>query len=243
VVFVRTDLPGRPSVEATLANVPSAQRWTSLKKGAAEVRMIEHVMATLVGIGLDNVIIECSAPEMPVGDGSSMTFVTPLLDAGLVKQDAPRRILRIGEPIAVAENDVLITAMPLADSLVITYVLDYGNRFIRSQALTMTIDRETFVHEIAPARTYVLRPEVDAFIKNGLGKGATPENTVVLEEDGTLSVPERLPNECVRHKILDMMGDLYLTGAALQGRLLGYKSGHNTNVRLARAMDEAAGRG
>ena len=110
---------------------------------------------------------------------------------------------------------------------------------MRSQSLTLNVTRETFLDGIAGARTYVLRPEVDAFIKLGLGRGATPENTIVLEEDGRLSAAARLPDECVRHKILDMLGDLSLSGSLVSARVIGYKSGHATNIRLAKAIAEA----
>jgi UDP-3-O-acyl-N-acetylglucosamine deacetylase len=118
-------------------------------------------------------------------------------------------------------------------------VLDYGRHFLQAQSLTVTATRETFLREIAPARTYVLRPEVDAFMKQGLGKGATEENTLVLEEDGTLSGKPRFPDECVRHKLLDLIGDLFFVGTPVSARVVGYKSGHTTNIQLAAAMKNA----
>lgn len=240
VVFERVDLPSRPRVAASVENVPAAQRWTTLKSGQAEVRMVEHVLAALVGLGIDNCLIQTDAAEMPVGDGSALFFVSPLLKAGIVEQDAPQRRFAPERAVGVTDKDVMIVALPQPERLTITYVLDYGRHFIKSQPLTMEVSRDTFVREIAPARTYVLRPEVDAFIKSGLGRGATPENTVVLEEDGSLSVAPRFPDECARHKILDMMGDLFLAGGPVNARVLGYKSGHATNVRLARAVRDAA---
>jgi len=240
VVFVRADLPGAPRVEARAANVPPAQRWTALQKGGAEIQMVEHVLSALAGLGVDNVVIECNAAEMPCGDGSAQTWVAPILKAGLREQNVPRRRLRVERPVVITDKDVALTAAPLPEGLLITYVLDYGRMFVKSQTHTVLLDRETFIREIAPARTYVLRPEVDAFIKMGMGRGATPENTVVLEPDGSCSVPLRFPDECARHKVLDMIGDLSLAGAPLCGRFVGYKSGHGTNVRLARALAEGA---
>lgn len=239
VLFARTDLPGAPRVEAVAANVPPAQRWTALKKGDAEVQMIEHVLSALAGLGIDNVLIETDSAEMPCGDGSAQSWVAPLLKAGLQEQDAPRRRIVIDRPCVVTDKDIALTAAPLPEGLLVTYVLDYGQMFVKSQVHTLLITRDSYIREIAPARTYVLRPEVDAFIKMGLGRGATPENTVVLEQDGRCSVPLRFPDECARHKVLDMIGDLYLAGAPLSGRLVGYKSGHGVNVRLARALAES----
>jgi UDP-3-O-acyl N-acetylglucosamine deacetylase len=239
VVFVRTDLPGQPRIPADSAHVPGPQRWTALRNGDAEVRMVEHVLASLYGLGIDNAVIEASSVEMPVGDGSAQTFTVPFLKAGLREQNAPRRRVALKRPVAVIENDIALAAIP-AEGLQITYTLDYGQHFVRSQSATVRMSRETFLKEIAPARTYVLRPEVDAFIKLGLGKGATPENTLVLEEDGRITGDLRFPDECARHKILDMIGDLSLIGGVLSGRLIGYKSGHATNAQLARAIAKAA---
>lgn len=236
VVFVRTDLPGHPHIPATTEYVPGPQRWTGLRNGEAEVRMVEHLLASLYGMGIDNVLIETAGVEMPVGDGSAQGFVQPLLDAGVKALNAPRKVIAWKRPVCVAEGDVFMAAMPQEDGLSVTYVLDYGQQFIRSQARTMTITRETFLQEIAPARTYVLRPEIDAFVKLGLGRGATPENTLVLEPDGKISGDLRFPDECVRHKILDLIGDLSLTGGLLCGRIIGYKSGHATNALLAKAI-------
>ena len=239
ILFVRTDLPGRPSVPATIDYVPGPQRWTGLRNGKAEVRMVEHLMAALCGLGIDNLVIDANAAEMPAGDGSAQTFTTPFIEAGLKELDAPRKRLQLNAPLAVVDGEVTLTAVPQSEGLTATYVLDYGEHFLRCQCLTMTITRETFAQQLAPARTYVLRPEVDAFIKMGLGKGATPENTIVLEENGEMSAEPRFRDECVRHKILDMIGDLYLAGAPVAARCVGYKSGHTANVRLAKAIADA----
>jgi len=240
IVFVRTDLPGQPQIPAAIANVPPGpQRWTALRKGEAEVRMIEHLLAALFGLGIDNLVIETTAMEMPVGDGSAKTFTEPFLAAGVRELDAPRRCGQLKRPVIVTESDIVLAAAPSTGGLRVTYILDYGQHFVRCQSLTLDVTRELFLDGIAGARTYVLRPEVDAFIKLGLGRGATPENTIVLEEDGRLSGSERFPDECVRHKILDMLGDLYLSGSFVSARVIGYKSGHATNIRLAKAIAEA----
>ncbi len=240
IVFVRADLPGQPQIPAVIANVPPGpQRWTALRAGQAEVRMVEHLLSALFGLGIDNLVIETTAMEMPAGDGSAKTFTDPFLAAGLRELDAPRRRAQLRRPVVVTEGDIFLAATPSVGGLSVTYILDYGQHFLRCQSLTLDVTRETFPDAIAGARTYVLRPEVDAFIKLGLGRGATPENTIVLEEDGRLSAAARYPDECVRHKILDMLGDLFLCGGFLSARVLGYKSGHATNIRLAKAIAEA----
>jgi UDP-3-O-acyl N-acetylglucosamine deacetylase len=237
IVFVRADLPGRPQIPAVVANVPPAsQRWTALRQGEAEVRMVEHLLSALFGLGLDNLVIESTAMEMPVGDGSAKTFTEPFLAAGIRELDAPRRRAQLRRPVVVTESDVVLAAAPSSGGLSVTYILDYGQHFVHCQSLTLDVTRETFLDGIAGARTYVLRPEVDAFIKLGLGRGATPENTIVLEEDGRLSAAARFPEECTRHKILDLLGDLFLCGSFVSARVIGYKSGHATNIRLAKAI-------
>jgi len=240
IVFVRVDLPGQPQIPAVIANVPAGpQRWTALRKGEAEVRMVEHLLSALFGLGIDNVVIETTGMEMPVGDGSAKTFTEAFLAAGVRELDAPRRSAQLRRPVVVTESDIVLAAAPSSGGLSVTYILDYGQHFVRCQALTIGVTRETFLDGIAGARTYVLRPEVDAFIKLGLGRGATPENTIVLEEDGRLSASARFPDECVRHKIMDMLGDLFLCGSFVSARVIGYKSGHAANIRLAKAIAEA----
>ncbi len=240
IVFVRADLPGQPQIPAAVANVPPGpQRWTALRKGEAEVRMIEHLLSALFGLGIDNLLIETTAMEMPVGDGSAKTFTEPFLAAGVRELEAPRRRAQLRRPVIVTDSDVVLAAAPSAGGLSVTYILDYGQHFVRCQSLTLDVTREMFLDGIAGARTYVLRPEVDAFIKLGIGRGASPENTIVLEEDGRLSGSARFPDECVRHKILDILGDLFLSGRFISARVIGYKSGHATNIRLAKAIAEA----
>jgi len=242
VAFVRTDLPGAPAIPASVTRlVPpdsSPMRATSLREGDATVTMIEHIMATLLGLGIDNIRLEIDGPEMPVGDGSAMTYVEPFLRVGLRELDAPASRLRPREPLWVTDGDVFLALLAQERGLTVTYVLDYGGKFFGSQALTLDVTEETFVKDIAPARTYCLRPEIEFFLARGLGKGATEENTIVVENDGAMPADLRFPDECVRHKILDLLGDLALGGRLAAGRLLGYKSGHVTNVRLARMLHE-----
>lgn len=239
IVFVRTDLPDAPRIPAKLENIPGPQRWTALRNGDAEVRMVEHLLATCCGLGIDNMIVETNSVEIPVGDGSAKTFADAFMKAGIEEQKAPRHANVLSRPVAAIENETLLSAVPQKSGLTLTYVLDYGQHFVHTQAYTATISREVFLKEIAPARTYVLRPEVDAFIKLGLGRGATADNTLVLEEDGRVEGNPRFPEECARHKILDMMGDLFLAGRPSNVRVIGYKTGHSTNARLAKAMSEA----
>jgi len=240
LVFARTDLPGSPRIPVDAEHlIPPGQslmRATGVRNGDAEVSMIEHLMATVSGMGVDNLLVECDSPEMPVGDGSALTYVAPFQKAGIVQQNAPRPLLRIEQEITVTEKDVLVAAAPQEEGLTLTYVLDYGTKFFRSQVFTVTITPDVFVREIAPARTFCLRPEIEFFQSKGVGRGASLENTIIVESDGRMSDGLRFPDECVRHKVLDLLGDLFLAGRLEAGRILGYKSGHTTNVRMAQLL-------
>ncbi len=244
LVFVRTDLPDTPEIPCAIPNLVtehhSAARATAVQNGEAQVMMIEHIMSSLFGLGIDNLRVEINSPEMPAGDGSAMTYVEPFLQAGTTDLDAPIRGIHVSTPVTVTRKDVMLVALPSEEGLTVTYVLDYGEKFFGCQVLTLTLDERTFIEQIAPARTYCLRPEIDFFVKQGLGKGATAQNTIVVEEDGGTSDDLRFPDECVRHKILDLLGDLFLAGRLGPCRLLGYKSGHETNVLLARELAEVA---
>lgn len=246
VTFVRVDMPDAPAIPACITRLAppgsSPLRATSLRQGDATVATIEHIMATVYGLGIDNLRVEVNGPEMPVGDGSAMTYVEPFRRAGLREQGAPAARFSPAAPLWVTEGDVFLALVPHENALTVTYVLDYGRKFLRSQALTIEMSEETFVKEIAPARTYCLRPEIEFFLSRGLGRGATEENTIVVEEDGSMPPGLRFPDECVRHKILDLLGDVALGARLATGRVVGYKSGHVTNVRLARMIRESLAR-
>ena len=239
VVFVRTDISGSPAVPASVEAVPARARYTFLRQRAAEVRVVEHLLAALAGLGIDNMVVEIDAPEMPVADGSARCFVDLFQKAGIVSQKATRAPFVVTLPMSATDGDATLVALPHDRGLLISYTLDYGDRFVRSQSFTVEVTEENFIEQIAPARTYVLRPEIEGFLAQGLGKGATEDNLLVLEEDGGYTGKPRFPDECARHKILDLIGDLFLAQAQLQARVVGYRSGHATNATLARAVHEA----
>ncbi len=241
VRFVRTDLPGSKGIRATTDSVMGKSRWIILAEGEAEVHMVEHLLAVLNGLGVDNVTVELSARELPVGDGSAKAFVEMIKSAGLVDQAKPRARLVLEEPVYVVENDSAIVALPSESGLHVSCTLDYGGRFAGVQHFGAKITPELFEAELAPSRTYVLSTEIDAFLQKGLGGGANPDNVVVLSEDGGTSLPLRYPNEFVRHKALDLIGDLSLVGAPLQARVIAVKSGHAMNVELARLIRSGKG--
>jgi UDP-3-O-[3-hydroxymyristoyl] N-acetylglucosamine deacetylase / 3-hydroxyacyl-[acyl-carrier-protein] dehydratase len=237
VVFVRTDLPGYVRIPATVKHRVSIQRRTALRKGDAEVHTIEHLLSAVLGLGIDNLEVELDGPELPGADGSARPFVELLRQAGLHEQDAPVREVVVREPIGISENGASLVALPY-DGLRISYTLDYPLPTLPSMHYTVELDEERYSKEVAPARTFVLRREAEMLLAAGLGKGANTENTVVINDDGKVDGAMRFNDEPVRHKVLDILGDLALLGAPLRAHVIAVKSGHELNAALVRKIAE-----
>ena len=240
IVFRRTDLHGAPDIAAVSENAAHGEvRYTMLKAGEASVAMVEHLLAAANGLGIDNLLIEADAEEMPSLDGSAAPYVDAFERVGLQALDADKRVLQLDEKITVEADGASIEAEPSEKGLEINITLDYGNTFLGRQSLQVCVTPESFAREIAPARTYVLRPEIEYFRARGLGGGATVENTVIVEEDGGSPTALRFADECVRHKTLDLLGDLMLVGGPISARIRAEKSGHALNAQLAARIREA----
>jgi UDP-3-O-[3-hydroxymyristoyl] N-acetylglucosamine deacetylase/3-hydroxyacyl-[acyl-carrier-protein] dehydratase len=241
VVFVRTDLPGRPAVPAHIRHVVPTQRRTTLQRGEARVEMVEHVMAALAGLRIDNCTVEIDAPETPGCDGSSRAFVEALGAAGTVELDRERDTLVIDRPITVREGRGTLTAHPGDGArLVLAYQLDYGRENpIGAQSLFLDVSPETFRDEIATSRTFLLESEAQALRQAGIGSRATAADLLIFGPDGVIDNELRYPDECVRHKILDMVGDLALLAKDLRGHVVAHRSGHLLNAELVRKLVEA----
>jgi UDP-3-O-[3-hydroxymyristoyl] N-acetylglucosamine deacetylase/3-hydroxyacyl-[acyl-carrier-protein] dehydratase len=238
VVFVRTDLPERPGVRAHIRNVIPRQRRTTIQQGAASVEMIEHVMAALAGLRIDNCTVEIDAPETPGCDGSSRAFVEALSAAGTVELDRVRETLVIDRPVAVREGSAVLAAHPGAgENLVLGYHLDYGRTSpIGAQSFFVNISPETFRDELATSRTFLLEAEAQALRAAGIGARATHSDLLIFGADGVIDNVLRYPDECVRHKILDMLGDLALLDMDLIGHVVAHRSGHQLNAELVRKL-------
>lgn len=242
VVFRRVDRDGSPEIAAVVGNVATGEtRSTTLRSGAAEVCVVEHLLSAAYGLGIDDLIVEMDGPEMPAGDGSALTCVRWLQEAGVAELDATVSTCVVDRPVVVEGDAARIAAEPHDDGLRVTFTLDYGDRFFGVQSLAFDLTPEAYVAEIAPARTYVLRPEIERFIAMGLGRGASLKNVIVLEEDGSITGEQRFEDECVRHKIVDVLGDLSLVGRPLQAHVSAYRSGHALNAELARRLAEGDG--
>ena len=234
IVFIRTDLPGRPHVRAIASNITGTVRATTLAENGAEVTTIEHVMAAFAMTHLDNCYVEMSSPEPPVADGSSKTFVDAVLQAGMVEQDAPRNVYKIDRAFSYYKDDRSLVVLPY-DGFRVTFTSINSHPLLGTQVLDIEDKDENFIKEIAPARTVAFENEVEAMWKNGLGLGGNTDNVVVFGKEGMLSVP-RFDNELIRHKILDVIGDMYLLGP-IQGHVIAMKSGHAFNDNVSRQID------
>ncbi len=239
VTFVRTDLPARPRIPVSPDTVVSKLHRSAVAAESAEVETIEHLMSAIGGLEVDNLDVELDALEVPNADGCSRPFVELLRSAGIVEQPEPRRTHVIREPIAVTENDASIVALPGNGGLTVTYSLNYPNSPIGQQHLTLDLSDETYARQISPARTFCLESEAQAMVQQGIAKGGSYENTLVWGADGPIQNTLRFPDEPVRHKILDLLGDLATLGAGLRAHLVAIKSGHSTNLKLVKRIAAA----
>jgi UDP-3-O-[3-hydroxymyristoyl] N-acetylglucosamine deacetylase/3-hydroxyacyl-[acyl-carrier-protein] dehydratase len=240
IVFVRTDLASPVEIPAVLANLSRRPRRSALTNGTAAVETVEHVLAAVSGVGIDNLRVEVDAEEMPSPDSSSLPFAKALREAGAVEQDAPRRVLAIDEPVTVSDGDAMIAALPgRGDCLDILYELDYGSApGIERQVAAFRLGKDDFTAHIAPARTFLTEREAREFQAQGMGKHLTHEDLLVIGPSGPVGTRLRFSDEPVRHKVADLIGDLALLGRSLRGRIVAYKSGHELNHALVRRLLE-----
>ncbi|MEN9206190.1 MAG: UDP-3-O-acyl-N-acetylglucosamine deacetylase [Thermostichales cyanobacterium SZTDM-1c_bins_54] len=235
IVFCRTDLPGDPQVPARVEAVVPSQLSTCLQWGEARVQTVEHLLAALVGLGISNCRIEVDGPEVPIGDGSALPWVEAIAEAGVMVQEGQRACYVIDRPLAVWEGDAFVTAMP-AREWRYTYGVDFPDSPIRQQWYSWRVDPATFAGEIALARTFVRQRDVAALQRAGLIRGGSLENALVCTEKDWLNPPLRIDREPVRHKLIDLLGDLSLLGGEVQGHVLAYKAGHRLHLQLAQAI-------
>lgn len=235
IVFVRSDLPGAPRVQASVANRINVPRRTNLKAGRATVEMVEHVMAALAGLHIDNCEVWCDAGEMPGPDGSSWPIVEAIMSAGVRELDAARRQVTITEPIRIEDDGAWVAVEPY-NGLHLQYDLDYGPGPIGKQSFATDFTLDAFLSDLAPARTFILEEEGEYLRDQGLGLRATNRDLVVFAPDGPIDNVLRYEDECVRHKTLDMIGDLALGGCDFVGKFTASRSGHRLNAELVRQI-------
>jgi len=234
VEFVRTDLADSLPIPAHIRFYTNKERRTRLERGGHHVDTIEHLLAACTGLQVDNLRVEMSGPEMPGLDGSAKTLVELFARAGTVEQRSTARSFRLEEPVYVREGGATLVALPAEQpGLSVQYIASFNDPDVQGGAYHVQVTPEAFAREIAPARTFCLASEVELLQAAGLGKGATRENTVVLGDPATVL---RMPGEPVRHKLLDLLGDLHLLGAGLEAHLIATRSGHRTNAELVRRL-------
>lgn len=241
LVFVRTDLPGRPRTPARPDRVTGTARRTTLGPAETGVTLVEHVLAALAGLRVDNCVVELDAAEPPGLDGSAAGFVAAIAAAGAVLQPARREVWAVAEPVVATRDGATVGLHPPAPAdgapLRVSYVLDYGPRAaIPRQAYTVALTPETFARDVAGSRTFLLDHEADALRAQGIGRHLTADQLLVFGPRGPIDNALRSADEPARHKVLDVVGDLALCGFDLVGHLVAYRSGHALNVGLAKAL-------
>jgi UDP-3-O-[3-hydroxymyristoyl] N-acetylglucosamine deacetylase/3-hydroxyacyl-[acyl-carrier-protein] dehydratase len=234
--FRRVDLPDKPFIDADVSKVQTVERATTLAEGSVRVHTVEHVLSALVGMGIDNALIEMDANEPPIGDGSSAPYVELIKKAGIQEQSVPRQIWEIREPIHLEVGDgSLITIVPSKEFRVSVTNVGKDGRFV--QYFSTVVNSEIYEKEIAPARTFTFYEDIKPLLDKGLIKGGSLENAVVVRGDEIMSKePMRFDNEFARHKALDLIGDLMLSGKKFNGHVIAVKPGHGPNTEAAKAL-------
>ena len=235
VRFRRVDLDGKPEIEARVENVSETNRSTTLAKGNIKVHTVEHVLAALAGYGIDNAVIELDANEPPIADGSAREFCKMIQSAGIVPQNEKREPYTVSEPIELEMGETLMTLFPDEGFKLTCTSTDKQGRF--TQFYSTEVTPKTWEHDLAHARTFCFYEEIEYLIKNGLIRGGSLENAVVIRDDAVLTTePLRYTDEFVRHKMLDILGDLSLLGRPIHGHLVAVKPSHSANCEFVRQV-------
>jgi UDP-3-O-acyl N-acetylglucosamine deacetylase len=238
VVFFRDDLKPPVAIAAAIENRTEAPRRTTLAVPGAAVEMVEHILAALAGLRIDNCYVRTTAPEMPGGDGSSLIFVEALKEAGILEQERPRPQLIVRETVRAGGPDCWVEASPgKSEGMTVRYRLDYGpDNPIGRETIELAITPDSFERELAPSRTFLLQHEANWLRAQGLGTRATYRDLLVFDDRGPIDNKLRFENECVRHKTLDLLGDLALAGCDIVGHITAHRSGHRQNAELVQSL-------
>src|SRR5262245_22194764 len=242
IKFKRKDLADEPTIDAKIENLKMVERATTIGEGSVRVHTVEHVLSALSAMGVDNAIVEMDANEPPIGDGSAQAYVDLVRKAGVTAQEEPRKFFDVRDTMHVeSKTGTLLVLLPDDKFRISCTQAGPTNRF--EQFMSVEVTTAVFEHEIAPARTFVLYEDVEPLMEKNLIKGGSLENAVVVRGEAVLSKePLRFPDEFVRHKILDIVGDLALAGCRIRGHLIAVKPGHAANAELARAITKEQSR-
>jgi len=238
IIFRRTDLTPPVEINATAENVGDTMLSTTLTKGEVRVSTVEHLLSAMAGLGIDNAIIDITAPEVPIMDGSASPFVFLLQSAGIKEQNKPKKFIRIKRPIKVEDGDKSAAFKPF-NGFKVNFSIDFDHPAFNNRTLQASVDFSTtsFVKEVSRARTFGFMHEIEYLRSQGLVRGGSMDNAIVVDEFQVLNEDGlRYEDEFVKHKILDAIGDLYLLGNSLIGQYIGHKSGHGLNNALLRKL-------
>ena len=234
--FRRTDLGGA-EIPATVQHLSGIHYATGLARDTSSVDTVEHLLAALVSLGIDNVIVELNTPEVPIMDGSAAPFIYLINEAGVKRLAAPRKYLKVLKTMALSDGDKRIAIYP-SEHFKVTYSIAFDHPLLRHQSRTIRINEESFVEEIAPARTFGFLKEVEMLRQRGLTLGGSLENAIVIGDTGVLNNALRFEDEFVRHKILDVIGDLALLGHQIIGHVVAHRGGHALHTAFASRVAE-----
>ena len=234
--FRRTDLGGA-EIPATVQHLSGIHYATGLARDTSSVDTVEHLLAALVSLGIDNVIVELNTPEVPIMDGSAAPFIYLINEAGVKRLAAPRKYLKVLKTMALSDGDKRIAIYP-SNHFKVTYSIAFDHPLLRHQSRTIRINEESFVEEIAPARTFGFLKEVEMLRQRGLTLGGSLENAIVIGDTGVLNNALRFEDEFVRHKILDVIGDLALLGHQIIGHVVAHRGGHALHTAFASRVAE-----
>jgi len=233
--FRRVDLEGKPEIEARVENVSDTTRSTTLSRGSVKIHTVEHVLAAFSGLGVDNVVVELNASEPPIADGSSREYNEMLRRAGIIPLPEARESFKVSAPFEIQVGETLMSVFPHDRFKITCTSADRGGRF--TQFYSVEVSPESWERDLAHARTFCFYEEIEFLIRNGLIKGGSLENAVVIRDDAVLTTePLRYPEEFVRHKMLDILGDLALVGRPILGHVVAVKPSHTANCELARQL-------
>lgn len=236
IVFKRTDLDGSPEIRLSeITALGGYKRRSTIAAGAAEVQTVEHFLAALWALEIDNLMVEVTGKELPATDGSALGFLRPLKEVGLVEQEKNREYIKIEEPIEIADTSSALSIFP-AEDFRVSYEIDYKVPSIKKETFELELTGDTFEKEIAPARTFCTKKEALLLFLCGIGRGANFNNTLILGNKGPVGTSFRFTNEPVRHKVLDLVGDLYMLGKPIIGRVVARKSGHKLNAEMVKMI-------
>ncbi len=234
IVFKRVDLNGI-EIPAQAKHLACINHATCLARGETRIETVEHLLAALTTLGVDNVVIELDAAEVPIMDGSAAPFIYLIHEAGIRELTASRQFIRLKRPLSVEQNGRQVAAYP-SDSLRVTYTINFNHPLLRHQEHSLEINESSFTEEIAPARTFGFQKDVEVLRQNGLALGGSLDNAIVLSETGVLNNPLRFPDEFVRHKILDVLGDLSLLNHHLLAHVVAVRAGHGLHTELVQEI-------